>query len=169
MRPLQDLKFVDMIHSKWDKQKSNPKKGQYVFTDKKYVEYGDEGRRLDYFFRWNRNHPDDIANWKDRWNFSLVNASDKLVWVEGKAPDEEGHYVHGDVILMKIRIEDYIAKRKPEIERSEFARKRMFEGFNRDAQQAGRAAPQEMVEEILLQDISDKRPPRIIKSRKIPT
>lgn len=169
MRPLQDLKFVDLKHSKWDKQKSKPKKGEYVFTDKKYCDYSDKARRPDYMFQWNRNHPDDIANWKDRWNYSLVTFDEKIVWVEGKAPNAEGHYTHGDVILMKIKNEDYIfGKRKPEITKSEFARKRMFEGFTSTTRQAGVALPQEMVDEVLATEFDSKRPPSIIKGRKIP-
>jgi len=156
---LSEIRFIDLKHSKWDKQKSNPKKGKYVWIDKKHVSYDDKGNHPGYLFRWNRNDPKDIADWEIKFRFSLVNVSEGLVYPEGGAQiDAEGHYVFGDCILMKITPEDYFAKRKPEIEESERAARTAFEGFrSRVKQDARRYLPGEdaekMVDDIIYEEI----------------
>jgi len=154
---LSEIKFVDLKRSKWDKQKSKPKKGEYVFTEKRYVnDERDEGYP-ELLFRWNRNDPKDIADWTYKWKFSLVHQNENLVWPEGLVPDAEGHFVYGDCILMKIRTEDYIAKRKPEIERSEYAAKRYQEKVKammvQDARRAGLENPERIPEDFIIEEI----------------
>ena len=156
---LHEIKFVDLKHSKWDKQKSNPKKGKYVWIDKKYVSYADKGTHPGYLFRWNRNDPKDISDWEVKWRFSLVNVSEKLVYPEGGAQiDAEGHYTFGDCILMKITPEDYFAKRRPEIEQSERAASNLYKRFASQVKQdTKRYLPGEdaekMVDKIIHEEI----------------
>jgi len=156
---LTDIKIVDMKHSKWDKQKSNPDKGEYVFTNKKYVDYNDTGRKLDYFWQWGDVEPGELNRWKYAWNYSEVRAEDNLFWPEGIAPDADGRYVFRDAILLKIKVKDYAAKRKPEIEQSERATRAMFEGFGakvrRDAKRAG--MPREDIDRMVDSIVLDER------------
>jgi len=163
-----------MKHSKWDKQKSNPDKGEYVFTDKKYVSYDDKSRKLDYFWQWGDVEPSELARWKYAWNYSEVRKDDNLFWPEGIAPDADGRYVFRDAILLKITIQDYAAKRKPEIEQSERATRAMLEGFGTrvraDAARAG--IPREdidiMVDDIVLKETKSRSQPKpLLQSKKI--
>jgi len=136
----------------------DPKKGKYVFTNKKYVDYEDKSRKLDYFWQWGDTDPYERARWENAFNYSVVRVDDNLFWPEGQAPNNEGCYNFRDALLMKIKIEDYKAKRKPEIEQSERATRAMLEGFGArvraDATRAGipRGDIDKLVDEIVLEE-----------------
>lgn len=119
---LQEMKIVDLRTSKWDKAQSDPAKGEYQFTDKRYVNYrGDRAAAPPFKFAWNRyNSRDnyrDVRDWQTKYKASFVTPEDGF-WPEGVTPTN-GIYVEGDAVLMKIPIMEYAKKRKAEIERSE--------------------------------------------------
>ena len=59
---LQEIKIVDLRTSKWDKEKSDPAKGEYYFTDKRYINYrGDRAAIPPFKFEWNRYNPRAIS------------------------------------------------------------------------------------------------------------
>ncbi len=120
---LRDIKLVDLNRSKIDKRKSDPEKGIFVFepNGKVYVSWRDPATRPQHYVKWNRNDPRDIAHWRVMWGYSEVTAKDPY-WPEGEKPNEAGHYVYKtDMILMKCPLENYVEKRKKEIEKSELA------------------------------------------------
>ncbi len=67
----------------------------------------------------------------------MVAGQDK-VWPEGVTPNGSGHYQFGDAILMKCRIEDYVAKRMREIKKAERARKNEEQKFNASLRKIGK-------------------------------
>lgn len=167
------IKIVDMKHSKWDKQKSDPAKGKYIFTDKKYVDYNDTSRKLDYFWQWGDKSGQQRMQWEYGFHYSVVKPEDKLFWPEGVSLDKDGEYSFGDAVLMKIKIDDYKAKRLPEIEASERATKATLEGFahrvRADAERAGipHADITKMVDDIILDERRGGTPPSLLKSKKL--
>lgn len=119
---LQEIKIVDLRTSKWDKAKSDPAKGEFQFTDKRYINYrGDRAAAPPWKFSWNRyNARDnyrDVRDWQTKYKASFVTPEDGY-WPEGVIP-QNGIYVEGDAVLMKIPVMEYAKKRKAEIERSE--------------------------------------------------
>jgi hypothetical protein len=119
---LQEIKFVDLRTSKWDKTKSDPLKGDYYFIDKKYINYrGDRAAIPPFKFEWNRYNPKsnfrEIEDWKVKYKASFVTTDDPY-WPEGIVP-QNGLYITGDAVWMKIPIVEYAKKRKAEIAQSE--------------------------------------------------
>jgi hypothetical protein len=155
---LQEINIVDLKNSKWDREKSDPTKGKYVFlpNKKRYIDYrGDSGARPPFKFIWNRYNPysqppyKDIAEWQAKWKCELVKASDEDYWPEGVMPNQDGAYTNGDVILMKMPLEEYLQKRKREIMMSEQAPKRIMAQFKSEARSVGLELKDEDLEKAL--------------------
>lgn len=132
---VQDHPIIDLQQSKWDKTKSDPKKGQYAFSEMKPIDYrGNKAARPPYEFSWVRLQPwsvppnAEVERWRMLWGYSFVTVDDQF-WPMGIAPDAEGKYVLGDTVLMKTLLANYLKKRKREIDESERrpdAQKRAF-------------------------------------------
>lgn len=120
MIPLYELnrRIVDLRASKVDKIKSNPDRGEYAFKGTKV--YYSKKDRPPVIMKWCvRPKYDDknpgvplVESWKYHYGFDYVKASDWDYWVEGLRPDSEGHFSHGDAVLMKIPVEEYVKKVK---------------------------------------------------------
>ena len=123
MPDLKSYKIISVKASEWDKEKSKPSEGEYVFTKKVFVEpslYRTPHRPL-FTFRWNRNHEYAIADWQNKWpGCTFVTPKDGYI-VDRLHPNGEGHYVYKDAVLMKIPVEEYVEQRRLEIMRSEMA------------------------------------------------
>lgn len=135
---LHEIKIIDLKHSKWDEEKSNPKKGKYAFIDKKYIDYKDKGRRPPYFFTWchydERNNYLDLRSWKVKWGYEEVTSRDDYI-PEGLGPNVEGHYVYGDLILVRRNLLDELLRLDNEQKMAKLAGKmkerEMRDGFKR--------------------------------------
>jgi len=119
---LGQIKFIDLNTSKWDRAKSSPDSGDYHFTDKRYINYrGDRSAAPPFKFMWNRWNPKDnfrdISDWQIKYKASFVEPGKDPYWPEGVTP-QNGKYIVGDAVLMKIPIMEYARKRKQEIEES---------------------------------------------------
>lgn len=119
---LQETKIIDLRTSKMDAGKSDRAKGDYTFTDKRYLNYrGDRAAIPPFKFLWNRYNPKsnfrEIEDWKIKYKASFVTPEDPY-WPEGVTP-QNGLYILGDAVLMKIPIIEYAKKRKAEIAASE--------------------------------------------------
>jgi len=117
---LSQIKFVDMRLSKWDKKTANPKEGKYDFEEKVYVDYrGAKASRPDIHLYWERYDPRnnylELREAKYRFGNSgyvPVEMDTDPYWPEPLAPDVNGHYVFGDLILVKCRLLDYLQDKK---------------------------------------------------------
>ncbi|MCK9597891.1 MAG: hypothetical protein M0R06_02550 [Sphaerochaeta sp.] len=101
---LADIKIVDLKTSVVDEKLSKPKDGNYEFKSKKYIDYKGRSGRPDYWFTWIRHEPSN--NFREereaRYNsYTYVVQGVDPYWPEPLVPDAEGHYVYGDVVLMK--------------------------------------------------------------------
>ena len=137
---LQELKLVDINHSVIDKDNSKPEIGQYEFVEKKYVTYQDPEVRPTWYFSWCRYVPQnnyaEFNEWNWRWKFSKVVVEDGF-WPEGLAPDANGAYTNGDLILVKCPLSEYIKRRKHEIGLSEKSTKTVLDRFKNETKAAG--------------------------------
>ena len=122
MIPLQKLnrRIIDLKASKVDKTKSKPAEGKYIFGAEKV--YYAKKSRPPFILKWCVRPSVDSKNpgvplvesWKYQYGFDFVKAGDYDYWVEGLTPDGDGHFVHGDAVLMKIPTEAYVTKVKEE-------------------------------------------------------
>lgn len=136
---LGQIKIVDLRHSTWDREKSNPEEGQYDITDKQYVDYDTKARRPQYYFLWVRYNPADglrtVRDYKIQWGFNYVTIDDPF-WPEG-VPLTEGKYLFGDVVLMKCQLITELRRREVAKQMSEAQSMTAFRGFKSNAAAAG--------------------------------
>ena len=151
---LSDIKIVDLRLSEWNKETSDPKEGNYDFTNKVYIDYyGDQEARPEYYFCWcrydSRNNYRELRDYKIMWQYSTVNVDTDLFWPEGVPPDENGNYNFGDVILVK---RDLIAQLKDKLEKRERSRgagRAKLQEFQSKMEKYGAGIPASMVKEIM--------------------
>jgi hypothetical protein len=86
--------------------------------------------------------------WRVKWNFSEITTSDDY-WPEGVIPNADGHYVRGDLIAVKCPIQDYISKRKHELQVSENAPAAIMRQFNNEAAAVGLDVDEAMMAKIM--------------------
>lgn len=128
---LNEIRIIDLNRSTWDAEKSKPKKGVYVFTNKVYTDkkMADTTKGLEgYKFKWNENSDKAIKDWQIKYGFELVTPDDPYL-PEGLPPDAEGKYVFGDAVLMKIPLRKYAEKQMREVAKSERATKDIVRKF----------------------------------------
>lgn len=113
---LSDIKkhMVDLRRSTYDKERSSPKDGKYVWTNKVYLsskDYKDDQTRPDFVYRWVAfDEKDDFVNfkhWQMKFSAVPVDYKDSIneVYPEPLVPTLEGHYRYMDMILMRIPLE----------------------------------------------------------------
>ena len=146
---LRDYKLVDLRRSKL-KKGTDRKKGIYKFepNGKVYVSWKDPATRPPDYIKWNRNAPYDISRWEIKWGYSFVTIEDPY-WPEGLKPNEEGNYVYQtDMVLVKCPLENYVNKRKKEIEKSEMASGAKRREFQELARKSGGALGEALEQRI---------------------
>lgn len=123
---LSDIKFVDLTRSELEKS-SDPRKGNYEFRKKVYVEkadYRNASVRPPFKFQWNRYEPrtnyKEVRDWQIKLGASFVTLNDPY-WPEGIPPDGEGKYVFGDAVLMKIPLRQFLEEKERNRLRAEHA------------------------------------------------
>lgn len=138
-RFLKDIKIVDLLHSEWDRDKSDPKQGKYVFTVKKYIQ-GNYSRNPDWFFSWGHYDPrdqmQDCMAWIYQYDYSFVTTEDGF-WPEGIVPNAEGRYVFRDAVLMKRPLLEELRDRKANRDRANMAIKGKVDKFQSDLKKEG--------------------------------
>ena len=149
--------IVDLKRSVWDKKKSDPSKGEYVFEKIVYYRNRDfaEGYIHPYKLKWCKYSENDYPRpfstfnkWKMNYKATPVTVGDDY-WPEGFVPDNSGYYVNLDLILVKIPIEEHMKHRKEAVRRSEMAVKNVKKNFVQDVRKAGIEIDEDMLEEEL--------------------
>jgi hypothetical protein len=126
--------IIDVKRSAFDKEKSDPAKGKFVWQKKVFVSYKNPETRPKFRFvwaYWNGKNDWGVADYMNKWNgCSFVEPQDGYVPM-GATLNADNHYVYKDVVLMKVPIEEYISQRKKEIMESE-KRPQVIKGMLRD-------------------------------------
>jgi hypothetical protein len=150
MAYLQEHPLVDINHSAVA-EGSDPSKGIYEFTDKKYVSYQDAEVRPNWRFEWCRYlASNNFAEYNDavrKWQASKVVVEDGF-WPEGLAPQSDGTYQTGDVVLIKIPLAVYIKRRKHEIGMSENATKAKLAQYKSETEAAGLSLDEKLIRSL---------------------
>ena len=153
MPNLSDVRFVDLKHSKWNKTTSNPRKGYYDFEEKAYVDYGDKGRRPDFFITWERWDPSngyrEFNHAKVKMGAAQVKANDLLFWPEGVDPDGEGKYVYGDLVLVQIPLINELRRRAEAREISTRGARAKLDQFKSQMKREASDIPESLIDEML--------------------
>ena len=119
--------IVDLKRSEWDEKMSKPEMGEYYFTKKVFYKTKDfkEGYIHPFKIKWckysEQDYPRPFATlhkWKLEFKAEKLTVGDDY-WPDGHVPDAEGKYVTGDLVCVKIPIEDHIKTRKAAVELSE--------------------------------------------------
>ena len=145
---LADLKrtMVDLRRSKWDKERSSPKDGRYLWTDKVYMkagDYKDDQTRPKFVYRWVAfDERDDFVNfnhWRMHFGAVPVDYKDDLVEIypEPLVPTVVGHYRYMDMILMRIPLERWVDEKIDNMKRYDKAREGLDKKFRSDAKAEG--------------------------------
>ena len=156
----QELPIVDLRHSDWKEEESQPELGIMVFGEggKRYVSYKDPAQRPPWHFWWCRYTPtngyQDLADANARWGYTPVTLNDGF-WPEGlPCPDVNGKFTNGDTILVKCPIQNYLKRRKHEIGLSETMAKRVKQEWHNRLRSEQQAGPGGMdVDESLLRSL----------------
>jgi hypothetical protein len=137
---LNEIQIVDLNNSLWDKEKSDPSKGEYEFTKKVYIDYQTKVQRPNWYFTWVRNNPrdgyKDVRDYQVKWKFTYVTKDDPY-WPEGLSPDVNGQYTYGDVVLMKCPLIEELKRRKLSKDMSDGQAMSGIKAFDKAADEAG--------------------------------
>jgi hypothetical protein len=105
--------IVDLSKTDWDKEKSDPAKGQFVFKGPKvYFKRGDGSDwRVGFFIRYAPPYRD-LSMMEFTMQTTPIKAIDALAYPEGLRPNAEGYYQFDDVILAKEPKMHYLRRRE---------------------------------------------------------
>lgn len=147
--------IVDLHHSEWDKEASDPKTGNYVFTNKLYVNYYDKGRRPAWHFTWILNKPEHRNMVKIDQGYEPVKVNDPtcMYWPEGMVPDAQGEYVYGDVVFSRCPLIKYLKQMEYEKKLSERGFRDVANQFKTEAQAAGAEITESDIDKLAKQYI----------------
>ncbi|MGY5874066.1 MAG: hypothetical protein RTV72_17590 [Candidatus Thorarchaeota archaeon] len=146
--------IVDLKRSEWDREKSKPENGEYVFTNKIYYKNKDfrEGHIHPFKIKWckysEQDYPRPFATlhkWKLQFKAEVLTLGDDY-WPESFVPDAEGKYVEGDLICVKIPIEEHVKTRQEAVRRSEMQAMGVKKQFSDDRKREGADIPEEWME-----------------------
>lgn len=104
--------IVDLTKTPWDKEKSDPAKGKFVFTGAKvYQKRGvDSPWKFGFFIRYSPPYRE-LSMMEATFGVTPVLASEALAYPEGLTPNAAGYYQFDDVILAKEPRERFLKRR----------------------------------------------------------
>lgn len=147
---LQDIRIIDLKKSAFDAKLSKPDEGEYVFLDKKYIQ-GNHSENS--FFSWCRYEPRngyrELNEWRIKFGYLPVRVADKDFVPDGVPKNAEGHFVYGDLILVKCPLIEELKRRAEAEDMSKGAAKAKIRGFGEQMKREDASIPQGMIDEML--------------------
>lgn len=149
------IPIVDLKRSVLDEKESDPKKGQYTFKKKVYYRNQDfkEGYIHPFKLKWckysENDHPRPFSSfieWKMKYKATPVVVGDDY-WPEGYIPDTEGKYVHIDLVLVKIPIEEHMKHKREAAYRAKMNEKNVAKEFKSKLKNIGAEVQDEYLPE----------------------
>jgi hypothetical protein len=141
MGVLSDCKIVDLNRSKWNKEKSDPKKNRYVFDEKRYMT-GTSQAEDNVFFSWCLYVPksgDGLLMFED-WRMNgwepVIQGVDPYV-VEGASVNVDHYWQFKDVVLMRCKFEDEVKRAEDRDKASRRGAKAALKSFAREIDAMG--------------------------------
>ena len=99
-------------------------------------------------FEWNINKTENINKWALNFGHTLVTVDDGY-WPEGIPPDAKGNFIRGDLIFVKVKVEDFLERRKDEIRRGSIGKKVVTEQFQNQLKHTGAQVSEEEITKAL--------------------
>ena len=99
-------------------------------------------------FEWNNNTPEAISTWGLKFGHTLVTEADGY-WPEGIPPNQSGNFIRGDLILMKVKLEDHLERRRDEIKRGRIGHQVKVQQFQNQLKQVGADVSEQEVTDAL--------------------
>ncbi len=99
-------------------------------------------------FFWGLNTDRGIRDWQHQFGFTLVVEADGY-WPESIPPNQAKNFIRGDLILMKVTLEDWIARRKDELRRAGIGKKPNLERFYNELKQHGAYVDEEEIQKAI--------------------
>ncbi|MFH2074362.1 MAG: hypothetical protein ABIJ57_03305 [Pseudomonadota bacterium] len=149
---LSQIKIIDKRLSKFDAEGSNPKKGEYAWTEKVPWKARRDGSLDEYFVSWGALKRDGTPgpmtqDWQlDGWEF--VRPSDNY-FPDGLPPNTDGLYVFKDAVLMKIPMKKYLEIRKNNMKRADRGYREMIQQFESQAKAEGVGLDKDMLDKMV--------------------
>ncbi len=130
--------FVDLVKTPWDKEKSHPEKGEFVFTGPKvYYRRGhDSPWKVGFFIRYSPPYRE-LTMMEATYGITPIKAVDALVYPEGLRPNVEGYYQFDDVILAKEPKMSFLKRRKDAVEETDRRQKTEMNKFVQEGAELG--------------------------------
>jgi len=149
-----DEKSKELLEAAKKEKKRQKEAGDYKFIEKRFVDFfGGKQSRPPYWFTWCRydekNNYRELASYKAKWNYSVVNMDEDNYCPDGVVPNAEGNYTFGDLILVKCPLIDHLKKRQMEINMSKGGARAKLEKFHSDMGKAGAAIPDDLMDKML--------------------
>ena len=132
--------IVDLRKAKWDKGKSNPSKGEFVFLGEKvYYKPRGANRDKEYKLRWVRYEPPyrDYNMEKAMYHVLPVKAVEALYYPEGCEINAEGYFQYGDVVLVREPLLEYLGRRDVAVRAGDGGAKQHLEQFKQESAEKG--------------------------------
>jgi hypothetical protein len=149
---LGDIKIVDLKNSIVDEKLSKPKECDFVFKLKRYVSYKGTSGRPDVWFRWIR-HEKNTDYREEREarveGYSYVQHGVDPYWPESVPPDGEGHFVYGDVVLMKRPLIKELDARLENARLSKGMAQAKINAFKSQLREENAGIPQGLIDEMI--------------------
>lgn len=145
-RPLK--KIIEVKKSKYDKEKSRPEKGEYVWIEKKYMDQRLFDAEKKWKFTWRKNSPRAISYDKSVHGYEPVKISEPYV-PEAAVPNSDGNWEFGDLIFSKINLMRYLKQREEDIKLSDNRAKYLRSEFQDNVASSGAGVSEEMIDKTI--------------------
>lgn len=149
---LGNVKVVDLKNSVVDEKLSDAKNGNYVFKTKKYIDYMGRADRPAWWFRWIRHEPSNGLREEREAKiegYSYVQHGVDPYWPESIPPDADGHFVYGDVVLMKRPLVKELDARIENLRLSRGAAQAKINAFKTQLGAEHGDIPQRLIDELI--------------------
>jgi hypothetical protein len=141
-----DLKYImdhiiDLRHSKWDEKLSDPEKGKYVFTEKRYLSNRDKSivreHRIETVRYSQENGLREYLEARDARGMSPLLAADKLYHPEGANVNAQGAYQFMDAVFMTMPYLAFLEERKQNVDQGMTGGQAVIDKFKAEGRSAG--------------------------------
>jgi len=131
-KPRLGVELIDLKKSVIDEKNSNKEKGVYNFSKRVLFNRNDNPK---YVYKWVQTRSENIQKWVYANKAEFVENGD-AVYPAPLALDEEGHYKipGGDLVLMKIPIDVWLAKREIEVDAADKAARGAYRNYEKMTQ-----------------------------------
>lgn len=123
------VEFIDLKKSVIDEEKSNKKKGVYLFKKKVLYDRNDNPK---YAYKWVQTRADNIQRWTYAYQAEFVKAGEEI-YPAPLSTNADGNYQlpGGDLVLMRIPIDVWLDKKMQAVKKSDKASRQPYKAFEK--------------------------------------